>query len=312
MDNENETLVSELTDDNVDSLGDGLFDGWDDDPVPETEDAETEEKTETEGESAEDEDESESTDQAEEENSEEAEKPDDSETGEKSDTDDEKTTPKSYTFTHLDDDPITLTAEEMIPYVNKGLDYDRIRSERDAMKANYPKYEMYAEFLERIKGKFDSVEDLMDDTDATLLVKNEAENGRTLTKDDALKKVKANREEKFKSKVPPKSAPEDKAEQPKENPKEAEAKSFVKAFKKAFPKETIPEWKDLPVEVQSEFEKTGELTVPYFSWRLKQKENEITTIKNNQKNKERSTGSRKSIGKGKEPIDPMLVGFDDD
>ena len=115
-----------------------------------------------------------------------------------------------------------------------------------------------------------------------------------------------------KSKVPPKSAPEDKAEQPQENPKEAEAKSFVKAFKKAFPKETIPEWKDLPVEVQSEFEKTGELTVPYFSWRLKQKENEITTIKNNQKNKERSTGSRKSIGKGKEPIDPMLVGFDDD
>jgi len=312
MDNENNSPVTEITDDNVDSLGDGLFDGWDDDSIPQTEEA-AEVTEDTEGESVEDENESDSTDQAEEEDSDEAEKPDDSETEEKPVADDEKTTQKSYTFTHLDDDPITLTPDEMVPYVNKGLDYDRIRSERDAMKANYSKYEMYAEFLESIKGKFDSVEDLMDDTNATLLVKNEAENGRTLTKEDALAKVKANREEKYKSKVPPKSAPEDKPkEEAKENPRETEVKSFAKAFKKAFPKETMPKWEELPPEVQAEFEKTGELTVPYFAWRLGQKDNEIKTIKNNQKNKERSTGSRKSIGKGKEPIDPMLVGFDDD
>ena len=306
------SLVTEITDDNVDSLGDGLFDGWDDDSIPQTEETEAEENTETEGDSAEDENESDSTDQAEEEDSDETEKPDDSEKEEKPVADDEKTTQKSYTFTHLDDEPITLTFEEMIPYVQKGLDYPRIREERDAMKANYPKYEMYAEFLESIKGKFDSVEDLMDDTNATLLVKNEADNGRTLTKEDALAKVKANREEKFKSKVPPKSAPEETKKEEAENPKASEVKAFAKAFKKAFPNETMPKWEDLPTEVQNEFEKSGELTVPYFAWRLSQKDNEIKTIKNNQKNKERSTGSRKSTGKGKDAVDPMLVGFDDD
>ena len=313
MDNDNNSLVTEITDDNVDSLGDGLFDGWDDDSIPTTEETKEEETTETEGDSAEDEDESDSTDQAEEEATDETEKPDDSETEQKPDEKDDKTSqPKTYTFTHLDDEPITLTADEMIPYVNKGLDYDRIRTERDAMKANYPKYEMYAEFLESIKGKFDSVEDLMDDTNATLLVKNEADNGRTLTKEDALAKVKANREEKFKSKVPPKSAPEETKKEEAENPKASEVKAFAKAFKKAFPNETMPKWEDLPTEVQNEFEKSGELTVPYFAWRLSQKDNEIKTIKNNQKNKERSTGSRKSTGKGKDAVDPMLVGFDDD
>lgn len=312
MDEQNNSLVNEIDDSNVDSLGDGLFDGWDDDSIPETEETEEEEKVDTEGETAEDEDESESADQTEEEAPEEAEKPDDSETDEKPVADDEKTTQKTYTFTHLDDDPLTLTPDEMIPYVNKGLDYDRIRSERDAMKANYPKYEQYAEFLERIKGKFDSVEDLMDDTDAALLVKNEADNGRTLTKEEALKKVKANREEQFRTKVPPKSAPEETKKEEAENPKTSEVKAFAKAFNRIFPNEKLPKWEEIPAEVRSEFEKTGELAAPYFAWRLSQKDNEIKTIKNNQKNKERSTGSRKSIGKGKEPIDPMLVGFDDD
>ena len=311
MDNENETLVTELTDDNVDSLGDGLFDGWDDDSIPETEETEEEEKTETEGESVEDENESDSTDQAEEEDSDEAEKPDDSETEEKPDKNAEQTSQQTYTFTHLDDEPLTLTPEEMVPYVNKGLDYDRIRQERDAMKANYSKYEMYAEFLEGIKGKFDSVEDLMDDTNASLLVRNEAENGRTMTKEDALKKVKANREEKFKEKVPPKK-PEKESQPEAENPKMAEVKAFTKNFKRVFPNETIPKWEDLPADVRNEFERTGELSAPYFAWRFSQKDNEIKTIKKNKENKERSTGSRKSIGKGKEPIDPMLVGFDDD
>ena len=309
MDNENESLVSELTQDDVDAMGDGLFDGWDDDSISEDADTLEEKEEETEEEAAEDEDESESTDQAEEEDSEEAEKPDAPQTIEKPDTDDEKTTPKSYTFTHLDDEPITLTPDEMVPYVNKGLDYDRIRSERDAMKGNYAKYEMYAEFLESIKGKFDSVEDLMDDTNAALLVKNEAENGRTMTKEDALAKVKANREEKFKSKVPPKKAEEQPKEEA-ENPRAAEVKAFTKAFKKAFENEVVPKWDDLPPEVRSEFEKTGELVAPYFAWRLRQKDNEIKTIKNNQKNKERSTGSRRSKGKSV-TIDPMFEGFGD-
>lgn len=301
-----ESELSELTQEDVDAMGDGLFDGWDDDLISEEADTSEDEKEDGE-ESAEDEDESESADQAEEEDEDEAEDDNNPEETEKPDKEDGKTSqPKSYNFKHLDEN-ITLTADEMVPYVQKGLDYDRIRKERDAMRENYAKYEMCAEFLERYKGDFDSIEDLMDDADASYLVKNEAENGRTLTKEDALKKVKANREEKFKSKVPPKAS-YDKSQE--ENPMKAEVQSFTATFKKVFPKEEVPKWEDLPKEVQEEFEKTGQLTAPYMAWRMNQKEREIKTIKKNQSNKERSTGSRKTKGKGIN-LENLYDGFGD-
>lgn len=289
-----ETELTELTQDDVDAMGDGLFDGWDDDSI--SEEADTSEDESEEGEvAAEDEDKSESPDQAEEEDEDEAEDDNNPEATEKPEEEDDKTSqPKKYDFKHLDEN-LSLTADEMVPYVQKGLDYDRIRSERDAMKENYAKYEMCAEFLESIKGNFDSIEELIDDTNAAILVKNEAQNGRTLTKEDALKKVKANREEKYKTKVPPKSSDNSGDGN---NPLEAEVKSFTAVFKKVFPKEKVPAWNEIPKEIQEEFETTGQLIAPYMAWRMNQKESEIKTIKNNQKNKERSTGSRKSKGKG--------------
>lgn len=308
MENENESLA-ELTQEDVDAMGDDLFDGWDDDLI--SEDAETpEEKSKDTEEAEESEDESESADQTDEEAEDEAEDTDNPETEEKPDEKiDETSQPKTYTFTHLDDAPITLTPDEMVPYVQKGLDYDRIRQERDAMKEKYPKYEMCADFLERIKGDFSSIEELMDDTDAAILVKNEADNGRTMTKEDALKKVKASREEKYKSIVPPKKTDEKPAEQ--DNPMQAEVKSFTATFKKVFPKEKVPSWEELPQEVRTEFETTGQLTAPYMAWRMNQKESEIKTIKKNQSNKERSTGSRKTKGKGMN-LENLFEGFGDE
>ena len=309
MDDNNEILDSELTNEDVEALGDDLFDGWDDDLISEDAEA-SEEESKEEEDTAEDEDESESSDQAEEEDEDEAEDDNNPKAEEKPEKEDDKTSQpaKTYNFKHLDDN-LTLTADEMVPYVQKGLDYDRIREERDAMKPNYAKYELYAEFLESIKGDFSSIEDLMDDTNAAILVKNEAANGRTLTKEDALKRVKANREEKFKAKVPPKTSDEKPAEE--ENPMKAEVKSFTATFKKVFPNEKVPAWDELPKEVQSEFESTGQLIAPYMAWRMAQKESEIKTIKNNQKNKERSTGSRKTKGKGMN-LDNIFEGFGDD
>ncbi len=308
MDEQNENLLAELSQADVDAMGDELFDGWDDDSITADGEETPEEESEETGEPAEDEDESESADQTEEEPEDEAEETDNPETDGEPDKKADETSQQTYHFTHLDDDPLDLTPEQMVPYVQKGLDYDRIRQERDAMKGNYSRYEMYADFLDRIKGKFESIEALMDDTDATLLVKNEADNGRTMTKEDALKKVKANREEKYKSIVPPKTADKKGSE---DDPQMSEVKAFTQMFKQIFPKETIPKWEELPAEVQQEFEKTGKLTAPYISWRMNQKENEIKTIKNNQKNKEKSTGSRRSKGKSA-AIDPIFEGFGDE
>lgn len=307
-----ETLTSLETTVDVDALGDDLFDGFGDDQdlsiaEDETEVAENEETVEDEAESSdEDHAEEEAEEEAVDTNPEDAQKPETTEAPEDKPAEPEQ---KKYTLKHLDDAPLEVTAEEMIPLAQKGLDYDRIRSERDAMAENYTRYEQFAEFLESIKGDFASVEDLIDDTAAQLLVKNEAENGRTMSKKTALEKVKANRESELKAKTTPKGDGKPKEEPKQETPQDAEFKRFARAL--TTNKREIPSWDKLPVEVKTAFQNTGDLLAPYYEYLLAEKDREIKTIKQNQTNKERSTGSRKTKGKG-QTIDKLFEGFGDD
>ena len=285
----------------VSALGDDLFDGWDDDSSAEP--AENEEETNVENATDEEED-SEGSDQTEEETDEEEAESNNDQTQQKEET---PKAEKKFTLKHLDEEK-EYTAEEMIPLAQKGMDYDRIRGERDAMKANYAKYERCAKFLEDIKGDFDSVEALMDDTNAARLVKNEADNGRTITKEEALKRVKENRESETKKTETPKVQ-----EQEDKSDADADRKAEIQRFSKALSEDgiSVPNWSDLPKEVQEAFEKEGQLVAPYYRWLAKQKDNEAKTIKQNEKNRERSTGSRRTKGKGSVK-NPLFDGFGDD
>lgn len=294
----------------TEATGDDLYEGWDDDLDSEDAEVETTEE-ESEETDADDEDESEEADQPEDETEEES--AEDSEgTEETAEPEQQTAEPQKYTLKHLDE-TVEVTAEEMIPLAQKGMDYDRIREERDSMKANYAELMDHEEFLKELvkTSPFETVEELIQDTLASVRVKTEKDNGNSITKAHALSEIKAERAGKSAH-----AAKEEKAEETTEATKpepqqmterDLEIQSFFNLFDK---QEDIPQFKDLPLEVRTEFEKTGRLVKAWFNYQMKQKETEKEIIKQNTKNKERSTGSRKTSGKGVTK-DPIYEGWDD-
>jgi hypothetical protein len=177
---------------------------------------------------------------------------------------------------HMDDEPRKVGKEEAKALAQKGLDYDRIRQERDDLKTKLPRYEAMEAFLKEMQGDFDSIEDFMDDTRAR--IKADAEG---LSYDDALAKVKA-------------------AKPAAEQPVSGEDNINVDGFLRKFPDVKAEE---IPASVWADVKVTNDLAASYEKYdnsrkqdRIAELEREIETLKNNQKNANRSTGSSKSSG----------------
>ena len=177
---------------------------------------------------------------------------------------------------HMDDEPRKVSKEEAKALAQKGLDYDRIREERDNLKSSLPKYQEMEKFLKEMQGDFESIEEFMDDTRAR--VKADAEG---ISYNDALEQVRA-------AKAP---APEQHTDDSGIN---------VDGFLKQFPDVKA---EDIPASVWADVNVTGDLRASYEKYdtnkkndRLAELEREIETLKNNQKNANRSTGSSKSSG----------------
>ena len=175
---------------------------------------------------------------------------------------------------HMDDPVRKVSKEEAKALAQKGLDYDRIRGERDTMSARVKEME---EFLSEMKGDFDTIDDLMDDTRARLLAEKEE-----ISYNAALARVKSAKKT---------------TQQP------ADDNPAVAAFVKKFPGVKA---EDIPAEVWEEVRITGDLVGAYEKHqsnntkskdaRIKQLEEELETLKNNKMNESRSTGSSKSRG----------------
>ena len=287
-----------------------VFDGWDDDPDEDSaEITEETEATEQDTEEADD-----VTDQF----NDDAEAEEPTETTEATETETENEQkeetadqPKTYQLKHLDEVQ-ELTAEQMIPLAQKGLDYDRIREERDTMREAWPKLKelekFAAEMLQNSKG-YNTVEELIDDARAEWLVKSEAGYGRPLARQTALERVKGLREESIKSATP-------KAEPKVPTEKELADKrdSAIREFCEDYPAADV---KAIPSSVWNEFRETGNLSKAYAKHLAESKDSEIAnlkkeieTLKNNNKNKARSTGSMKSTGAGSVK-EAMFDGWDD-
>ena len=168
----------------------------------------------------------------------------------------------------------------------KGLDYDNIRSERDtfrserdALKNENAKYKKMEEFLNEVRGdQFESIDDFMLDTRARML----SEKNGTKYEDELSN---------LKSKETPKEA---------QTQKESVKPSPVDEFIRRFPNVKAD---DIPESVWQEVQQTGDLVGAYVRYNESQKnseiqklKDEIETLKQNQKNKERSAGSSRSAG----------------
>lgn len=178
---------------------------------------------------------------------------------------------------HMDDPVRKVSKKEAQELAQKGLDYDRIRQERDDLKQNASRYGEMEEFLKEMQGDFPSIEEFMDDTRARIKAEQEG-----ISYDDALSKVKS-------------------ARTAAKTPAPAENKSSpVEEFIQRFPNVKAEE---IPESVWAEVRQTGDLVGAYVKHkeaeqadRIKKLEDEIETLKQNAKNAARSTGSSRSSG----------------
>ena len=188
-----------------------------------------------------------------------------------------------FTLTYMGEEK-KVTREEMQSLAQKGMDYERVRQERDTFKDNpkvpedYSALQTQASYLKEIADLAGtSIEELVLRTRANRLMRED----ENLSEMDAVIKARASMEAK----------PAPKADAPSE---EEQNREHIKAFLDAYPNvkaEDIPEevWKDA-------FAHGGDLAGAYSRHENRQLKAEIAQMKQSQQNKSRSTGSRKSAG----------------
>lgn len=227
----------------------------------------------------------------------------------------EKKDTQLFKVKHLGQE-IELTMEQMIENAQKGLDYDRIRQDRDTLKSS--RKLQLLEDLARDSG-YDDVDAFVDNFYENLEESRVIERAEQLSAErgidfeTAAEIAKMEREnEKLKKtmqeaeKVKAKSADQQK-----------QAVNDFNALFAKFPeiKEQYTSYDKLP---ESFRQKVAQGEQPLLAWNnyllelkdmeLKQKEKELEIVKNNQKNKKRSVGSAKGAGQAKE-TDDFLKGL---
>jgi len=199
----------------------------------------------------------------------------------------EKVPDQVFTLKHLGETK-DYSKDEIIPLAQKGLDYDRIRTERDTLKAEQATLKEHEEFLKELAELAGtSVDDLMLDTKARLIVQDEKKKGRDISFENARYRVQSDMKAK-------KAAPV----------KTAIQESFAR-FAELYPDVKA---EDIPKEVWTAFgDGKRDLSIVYTEYlsnselkktqeKLRQLEEKVKTAEQNQKNRQRSTGSRRSNG----------------
>lgn len=184
--------------------------------------------------------------------------------------------------------------EKVIELAQKGMDYDRVKGERDKFKADEPTMQRYKEQDSFLKELAESagvtVEQLMEQTKARVLMSKDDK----LTEEEALKQVREAAKKATEKKETEKAA--------EPSPEERRQAMFAK-FMNAYPDVKAD---DIPKEVWEDAGRTFDLTGAYQRWENRKLRKEVELLRQNNKNKERSTGSRKSVGSAKPKDD-----FDD-
>lgn len=168
---------------------------------------------------------------------------------------------------------------KMVELAQKGLDYDRVRGERDSFKNEHPKYAEYETFLNELaKNAGTDVPGLMENVRASMLMQKAEAEGKPISQEAAVQQLRQQ---------------EQAAKAESEAADAAKKQANLKAFMEAYPGVKA---EDVPLKVLQEGFERGDLAGAYARWENRQLKDELETLKQNQKNKERSTGSRRSAG----------------
>ena len=214
---------------------------------------------------------------------------------------------ETFTLRHLGEDR-EVGRDEVIALAQKGMDYDRIREKWDGVKDDVQRLRSYESFLKELAdARGGDIESLIDETRTrTLIAKAEAE-GRTL--DPSAAAAQAVRMRLSQSPAPTQSANTQTAEE-----EQGRANEMIDRFISVYGNSVKAE--DIPKEVWEEAAKTQDLVGAYRGFEnrklkdeLKKLKTDLEAAKQQTKNKQRSTGSTKSVGSSKTK-DPFEEGWD--
>lgn len=180
-----------------------------------------------------------------------------------------------------------VNLEEMTKLAQQGMDYERVRQERDSFKENPKLPEDYSQ-LQADSGYLKEIAELAGTTVEELVLRTRA--NKLMREDESLSEMDAV----IKARASFDSKPEKKADTEKAEDSDDQNREKLKQFMETYPgvkAEDIPEevWKDA-------FSHNGDLTGAYSRYENKQLKAEIAQLKQSQQNKSRSTGSQKSAG----------------
>lgn len=174
-----------------------------------------------------------------------------------------------------------LSKKEAREYAQKGMNYDKTRTQLDNANADLARYKQYEQFLNDIKGDFSTIDELMIDTRARMLMDAEKEKGNSITYENAKATVR------------------EKAPKP-IDPKKVQADNAVRAFQAVYGNMKAA---DIPKEVWDDVRVTGDLLGAYHNFekrnyekRISELEKELKDEKQRNKNSSRTVGSSKSSG----------------
>ena len=186
-----------------------------------------------------------------------------------------------------------VTKAEAKELAQKGMDYDRIRGKLSDAEANLAKLQKYEGFLNEMKGDFESIDDLINDSRARVLADKE-----NISYEEAVNRIQTNIQ---KQQIAQKLSPE----AIRETMRRESLQTFLQTYPDVKPK-------DIPQEVWDDMNKTNNLVASYAKYEAKKLAEENKILAQNAKNKARSTGSMKSSGKTyADDIDRMWYEDDD-
>ena len=200
-----------------------------------------------------------------------------------------------FELKHLDETR-TVSRDEVITLAQKGLDYDRIRTKYDELKAGEAQRNDREAFLKELaESAGQSVEEMIDAVRARILTTKASAEGKTISEEEALAQVKQEKQEKAKQAQEQK--PEKPAEPSTEENKEAERQQSFLRFSREFPEVKAEE---IPAEVWKDFsEGKGDLADIFARQENKRLKAELAAMKQNEENRKKSTGSRATAGSAK-------------
>lgn len=216
----------------------------------------------------------------------------------------EEVADQRFVLKHLDE-VREVSREEVIALAQKGMDYDR---KTQKLSDTIAEYEAFLDEIAAPAGL--NRNQLMDSIRARALVASEKEAGREISETEALFRVQQSRADK-------KRIAEEEAQAATQR-EQAEAERRQSEMLQRFAT-TYPEVKasDIPAEVWAETRATGDLVsawAKHENAQLKREkaelERRISTMENNAKNAQRSTGSQKSAGNSSEDSDFDAAWYD--